>query len=90
MLKASWGSRHYPDKPGVPLPMPQLCKVGHPFSRELQMLLKFQFSPWHLNRMNLCMCVSKNRKLVLIVTYEAPYGYTIILASHGAACAYGK
>jgi hypothetical protein len=34
--------------------------------------------------------VSKNRKLVLIVTYEAPYGYTIILASHGAACAYGK
>lgn len=34
--------------------------------------------------------VSKNRKLVLIVTYEAPYGYSIILASHGAVCAYGK
>lgn len=34
--------------------------------------------------------VSKNRKLVLIVTYEAPYGYSIIVASHGAACAYGK
>ena len=56
------------------------------------MLLQFQFSLWHLDRMIFFFffLVSKNRKLVLIVTYEAPYGYSIILASHGAACAYGK
>lgn len=54
------------------------------------MLLQFQFSLWHLDRMIFFFLVSKNRKLVLIVAYEAPYGYSIILASHGAACAYGK
>lgn len=46
------------------------------------------FKPY--NFVCVCVCVSKNRKLVLIVTYEVPYGYSIILASHGAACAYGK
>lgn len=66
-----------------------MWKVGHLLSRELQMLLKFQFSLWHLNCM-IFFLVSKNRKLVLIVTYEAPYGYSIILASHGDSFAYGK
>ena len=62
----------------------------HLATAELQMLLQFQFSLWHLDRMIFFFLVSKNRKLVLIVAYEAPYGYSIILASHGAACAYGK
>lgn len=51
-----------PSQARCPVPMPQTWKVGHPLSREMQMLFKFQFSPWHLNRMiSVYVCVKEQK-----------------------------